>query len=163
MKDNKLEKPRPIRKIPNKKITPKPPRPNIMWFYVIIVVVLLGVATLMQNNSTNPITFQRFSEQMLKNHDVDHVTTYKSGDLLVAEVFLKKESINKTEYADAKKADKSMFATGDDSTIPQYVFQAATYDGLFKEVNDAETSFGYKDADRISVGIESGHESLLSN
>src|ERR1700722_19474847 len=94
MKDNKLEKPRPIRKIPNKKITPKPPRPNIMWFYVIIVVVLLGVATLMQSNSTNPpITFQRFSEEMLKNHDVDHVTTYKSGDLLVAEVFLKKESL----------------------------------------------------------------------
>jgi len=163
MKDNKLEKPRPIRKIPNKKITPKPPRPNIMWFYVIIVVVLLGVATLLNTPSTNPITFQRFSEQMLKNHDVDHVTTYKSGDLLVAEVFLKKESLNKPEYADAKKADKSILATGDDSTSPQYVFQAATYDGLSKAVNDAETSFGYKDSDRISVGIESGHESLLSN
>ncbi len=164
MKDNKLEKPRPIRKIPNKKITPKPPRPNIMWFYVIIVVVLLGVATLMQSNSTNPpITFQRFSEQMLKNHDVDHVTTYKSGDLLVAEVFLKKESLNKTEYADAKKADKSILSTSDDTTSPQYVFQAATYDGLSKQINDAETSFAYKDADRISVGIEAGHESILSN
>jgi len=164
MKDNKLEKPRPIRKIPNKKITPKPPRPNIMWFYVIIVVVLLGVATLMQSNATNPpITFQRFSEQMLKNHDVDHVTTYKSGDLLVAEVFLKKESLNKTEYNDAKKADKSILSTGDDGSTPQYVFQAATYDGLVKAVGDAETSFGYKDADKISVSIEPGHESLLSN
>jgi len=164
MKDNKLEKPRPIRKIPNKKITPKPPRPNIMWFYVIIIAVLMGAALLMQTNSSNPpITFQRFSEQMLKNHDVDHVTTYKSGDLLVAEVFLKKESINKTEYNDAKKADKGFSLTQDDSNTPQYVFQAATYDGLYKEINDAETSFGYKDADKISVGIESGHESLLSN
>src|ERR1700721_1931890 len=105
MKDNNLEKPKPIRKIPNKKITPKPPRPNIMWFYVIIVVVLLGVATMMQTGSTNPKTFQRFAEQMLKSHDVDHVTTYKSGDLLVAEVFLKKTSLGKPEYQDAKKAD----------------------------------------------------------
>ena len=163
MKDNKLEKPRPIRKIPNKKITPKPPRPNIMWFYVIIVVVLLGVATMMQTGSTNPITFQRFAEQMLKSHDVDHVTTYKSGDLLVAEVFLKSESLGKSEYKDAKKADKGFSLSGDDTTVPQYVFTAATYDGLSKQISDAETSFGYAEADKISVSIEAGHESLLSN
>src|ERR1700733_2583842 len=112
MKDNKLEKPKPIRKIPNKKITPKPPRPNIMWFYVIIVVVLLGVATLLQTGTTNPISFKRF-ETMLKAHDIDHVTAYKSGDLLVAEVYLKRESLGKTDYADAKKADKGFSLSGD--------------------------------------------------
>ena len=41
MKDNKLENPKPIRKISNKKITPKPPKFNIMWLYAIIIV---GVA-----------------------------------------------------------------------------------------------------------------------
>jgi len=154
MKDNKLEKPRPIRKIPNKKITPKPPRPNIMWFYVIIVVVLLGVATMMQTGSTNPITFQRFSEQMLKNHDVDHVTTYKSGDLLEVEVFLKKTSVSKPEYQDAKKADRGFSLTADDSTMPQYVFTADKFADLNKAISDAETSFGYAEADRIPVTIE---------
>ncbi len=164
MKDNKLEKPKPIRKIPNKKITPKPPRPNIMWFYVVIVVVLLGVATLLQGTSNNPpISFQRFASQMLKNRDVDHVTAYKSGDLLVAEVFLKKGSLSKPEYQDAKKADKGFSLTGDDTTVPQYVFMAATYDGLVKQINDAEASLGYAEADKISVPIEAGHESLLSN
>jgi len=92
MKDNKLEKPKPIRKIPNKKITPnKSPKPNIMWFYAIIVVVLLGVATLMSNNASNPITFQRFNEEMLKTHDVEKVIAYKSGDLVNAEVYIKKK------------------------------------------------------------------------
>ena len=42
-------------------------------------------------------------------------------------------------------------------------FTAATYDDLVKVINDAETSFGYAEADKISVGIESGHETLLSN
>jgi AFG3 family protein len=162
MKDNKLEKPKPIRKIPNKKITPKPPRPNIMWFYVIIVVVLLGVATLLQTSTTNPITFQRFADQMLKRHDVEKVIAYKSGDLLVAEVYIKASSLNNADYRDAKK-EKSEFSLNSDDTTPQYVFTAATYDGLVKQINDAETSFGYTEADKIPVSIEAGHESLLSN
>src|SRR5580698_2387081 len=100
MKDNNLEKPKPIRKIPNKKVTPKPPKPNIMWFYAIIVVVLLGVATLLNGNNTKPISFQRFEETMLKQHDVDRVVAYRSGDLIIAEVYLKPASLNKPEYSD---------------------------------------------------------------
>src|ERR1700744_1586762 len=103
MKDNNLEKPKPLRKIPNKKITPKPPKPNIMWFYAIIVVVLLGVATMFSSNNTNQISSQRFYDQMLKNHDVDKVVAYKSGDLVIAQVYLKKDAISKPEYQDAKK------------------------------------------------------------
>src|SRR5271154_2900152 len=102
MKDNNLEKPKPIRKIPNKKISPKPPKPNIMWFYAIIVIVLLGVATLLNTGTTTQIAPQRF-EEMLKQHDVDKIIAYKNGDLVIAQVFLKKESINKSEYADARK------------------------------------------------------------
>src|ERR1700677_3988932 len=99
MKDNNLEKPKPIRKIPNKKISPKPPKPNIMWFYAIIVVVLLGVATLFSGSSSSPITFQRFAERMLKQNDVDKVVAYKSSDLYIAEVYIKPESLNKPEYS----------------------------------------------------------------
>jgi AFG3 family protein len=159
MKDNKLEKPKPLRKIPNKKITPKPPRPNIMWFYVIIVVVLLGVATLLSGNAQNPITFQRFEEQMLKQHDVDHVIAYRNGDLIMAEVYLKKGSLSKPEYNDARK-DKNFSLQGEDNAA-QYSFTAATYDGLVKAINDAQT--GVPDADKVPVSIEAGHESLLSN
>jgi AFG3 family protein len=161
MKDNNLEKPKPIRKIPNKKISPKPPKPNIMWFYAIIVVVLLGVATLLNGNTTNPITFQRFAENMLKQHDVDRVVAYRSGDLINAEVYIKPGSLGKAEYADAKK-DKSPFGNvGGADNGPQYFFTAATYDGLTKEINDAQA--GLPDSEKIPVSIEAGHESLLSN
>src|ERR1700733_15233368 len=99
MKDNKLEKPKPLRKIPNKKISPKPPKPSIMWFYAIIVVVILGLATLLNGNTTNQITFQRFSEQMLKQHDVDKITAYRNGDLIVAEVYIKADALkSKSQY-----------------------------------------------------------------
>src|ERR1035437_690182 len=160
MKDNNLEKPKPIRKIPNKKTTPKPPKPNIMWFYAIIVMVLLGVATLLNGNTTSPITFQRFAEKMLKQHDVDKVVAYRSGDLINAEVYIKPSSLNKTEYADAKKEHSTFNPTGAD-TAPQYFFTAATYDGLTKEINDAQP--GVADADKIPVSIEAARESLLNN
>ncbi len=161
MKDNNLEKPKPIRKIPNKKISPKPPKPNIMWFYAIIVVVLLGVATLLNGNTQSPITFQRFEESMLKQHDVDKVVAYRSGDLIVAEVYIKSGSLGKAEYSDAKKEKSPFGNVGGVDNGPQYVFTAATYDGLTKEINDAEV--GMPDSEKIPVSIEAGHESLLSN
>jgi len=161
MKDNKLEKPTPIRKIPNKKPNPKPPKPNIMWFYAIIIVVLLGVATLLNGNTTSPITFQRFSEEMLKQHDVDRVVAYKSGDLVIAEVYIKTQSLTKPQYNDAKK-DKSPFGNmGNGAAGPQYIFTAGSFDGLSKEINDAEA--GLPDTNKVPVSYEQGHESILSN
>jgi len=160
MKDNKLENPKPIRKIPNKKITPKPPKPNIMWFYAIIVVVLLVVATLLNTTTSNPITFQKFGE-MLKQHDVDKVVAYRSGDLFVAEVYIKKESLNKQEYADAKKDTRPLSMGSAEG--PQYTFSDATYEGIKQSINNAEKDFGFTEDQKIPVSIEAGHESLLSN
>ncbi|MDB5008784.1 MAG: peptidase [Mucilaginibacter sp.] len=160
MKDNKLEKPKPIRKIPNKRITPKPPKPNIMWFYAIIVVVLLGVATLLNGNTTNPITFQRFEETMLRTHDVDRVVAYRNGDLIMAEVYLKKSSLNKPEFADARKEQSKINFSGAESG-PQYVFTDDSYESLKQSINNAEKDF--TDTDKIPISYEQGHESLLSN
>lgn len=159
MKDNNLEKPKPIRKIPIKKITPKAPKPNIMWFYAIIVVVLLGVATLLNGNTTNPITFQRFEEEMLKQHDVERVVAYRNGDLIVAEVYIKKGSLSKPQYADAKKEQRSFNMGGAEG--PQYVFTDASYESLKLSINNAEKNV--PDAEKVPVSIEQGHESLLSN
>ena len=97
MKDNKSENPKPIRKIPNKKITPKPPKFNIMWLYAIVILVLLGVgyfdrATRYQNHQLTSILIAN----MLKKHDVEKLVAYKNGDLVVVEVYIKKDSLNKT-------------------------------------------------------------------
>ncbi len=160
MKDNNLEKPKPIRKIPNKKVAPKPPKPNIMWFYAIIVVVLLGVATLLNGNNLKPITFQRFAETMLKQHDVDRVVAYRSGDLIIAEVYLKAGSLNKPQYADAQK-EQHTFNVGATDNGPQYVFTDATFESLKQSMNAAEKDF--TDDQKIYPTYEQGHESLLSN
>jgi len=160
MKDNKVEKPKPLRKIPNKKISPKPPKPNIIWFYAIIVVVLLGVATLLNGTSTSPITFQRFEQDMLSQHDVEKIVAYRSGDLIYAEVYIKKESLSKPQYADAKKEQRSITNMGADSG-PQYLLTDASYESLKQSILNVEKD--WKDSDKVPISIEQGHESLLSN
>ena len=160
MKDNKLEKPKPIRKIPNKKITPKPPKPNIIWFYAIIVVVLLGVATLLNSSSTNQITFQRFEEKMLSQHDVEKIVAYRNGDLIYADVYIKKESLSKSEYNDAKKESNKLTNMGGDNG-PQYVLTDASYESLKQQILAVEKD--WKDEDKVPISIEQGHESILSN
>jgi AFG3 family protein len=158
MNDNKLENPKPIRKIPNKKTSPKPPKPNIMWFYAIIVIVLLGVATLLNTSTTSLISFQRF-EDMLKQHDVDKILAYKNGDLVMAQVFLKKESVSKSEYADARK-DQHPFSVNNGEG-PQYEFSDATFESLKQSIDAIEK--GFPEADKVPLSYEQSHESLLSN
>src|SRR3978361_1535980 len=93
MKDNKAENPKPIRKIPNKKITPKPPRFNIMWLYAIVILVLLGVGYMSSNPVIKTISYQQFDSQILKKHDVEKLLAYKDGDLVVVQVFINKDSL----------------------------------------------------------------------
>jgi AFG3 family protein len=90
IKDNKSDSPKPIRKILNKKTPPKPPKFNIMWLYGIVILAFLLVPTLISGGSGTPTTFKEV-DAMLKQNDVEKLVAYKNGDLVVAEVYIKKE------------------------------------------------------------------------
>ncbi len=117
MKDNKSENPKPIRKIPNKKIAPKPPKFNIMWLYAIVILVLLGVGYLSSNPIIKTISYQEFETQILKQHDAEKLVAYKNGDLVVVEVYIRKDSLKKPFYATVRD-QKSI--TGSSNSGPQY-------------------------------------------
>jgi AFG3 family protein len=38
---------------------------------------------------------------MLRTHDVEKIVAYKNGDLVTAEVYIKKDSLGKPQYHDA--------------------------------------------------------------
>jgi AFG3 family protein len=155
MKESKSEKPKTIRKISNKKITPKPPKFNIVWLYAVLILGLIVVSYLINGNSGKPITSQRFQNEMLKNHDVDYVVAYKNGDLVIADVYLKKESINKSEYNDIKDQRSLSPQSG-----PQYTFTDASFESLKQTVAAVEKDL--PDSQKTLIKFEQ-HESLLSN
>lgn len=157
MKDNKSDKKPSIRRNPNKKLSPKAPKFNIMWLYAVVVLALLVVPVVLGGSGGKLINWQRFESRMLKQHDVDHLVAYKSGDLVFAEVYIKKDSLKKPEYSDLQDKGTFNFSGG---TNPQYIFSDASFESLKKSVNDAEV--GLPDNQKTSISFEP-HESIWSS
>lgn len=158
-KDNKSESPKPIRKILNKKTPPKPPKFNIMWIYGIIVLAFLLASTLLGGENGTRITYQDFETNMLKQHDVDRIIAYKSGDLIIAEVYIKKESLGKQRYVTDSGKQQHLFSAS--GSGPQYTFTDDSYESLKKSIAAAESID--PTAPKVSVELQQGRESLLSN
>ncbi|MGZ3753727.1 MAG: ATP-dependent zinc metalloprotease FtsH [Mucilaginibacter sp.] len=157
MKDNKQEKPKPLRKIPLKKTSPKPPKNGFMWIYAVIIAIFIGVAYFSTSNGGIPIDFKRFQTQMLDQHDVDHLIAYRNGDLVTVEVHIKKDSLKKPQYADVNKAPRAFGVSSDD---PQYSFTAGSVETLNLDLTAAQKNVP---SDQVIRANFVPHESLLSN
>jgi cell division protease FtsH len=135
MKDNQLEKPKPVRKILTKKTPPKAPKFNFMWFYAVIILAFLVVANFLNGSAAKPTNYQDFETNMLKKQDVEKLVAYKNGDLVVVDVYIKKESLKKKQYDDVREQRSNMMGT---SAGPQYTFTYASFDSLNAAVTAAE-------------------------
>lgn len=156
--DKKADGQKPIRKIPNKKITPKPPKFNLMWLYAIALIGIVIVPTLIGGTSGKNINFQRFATKMLKSRDVEKISAYKNGDLIFADVYIKPDSLNKPEYKDANKNTGTLKVNSDG---PQYYFTDASYESLKASIAAADKSVN--DGQVTSIEYLQSKENLLSN
>ncbi len=156
MKEKNSENQKTIRRIPNKKTTPKPPKFNFMWIYAIAVIGLLVVPYFFGGSGGSLINFQTFESSMLKKGDVDKIVAYKNGDLVVAEVYIKKDSLSKSQYASVR--DKRSFNMSNDNA--QYYFTDASYESLKQSVLAAQKDV--PDAQKVQPTYEQ-HESIFSS
>jgi len=154
--DNKLEKPKPIRKISNKKSV-KPPKFNFMWIYGLILFGMFAFVYLMNNTSGKTLPFQQFIT-MLKAGDVDKVEASKTGDYVTADVYLTKNALKKPQYAEVVKDQGTLNMTG--SGGPQYEFTYASPESLNQAIIAAEA--GLPDAQKVDVEYKQ-NESILSS
>jgi cell division protease FtsH len=154
MKDNNLEKPKPIRKIPNKK-APKPPRFNFMWVYAVLIAAFFIITLLINDNNGKQVAFQPTVINMLKDGDVDHITAYKTGDFVTAEVTIKKSSLDKPQYKEVAKNDSYFGASG-----PQYTFTDASTEALQQHLAAAQK--GMPDSSQITAEFKQ-NESIFSS
>ncbi len=125
-KDTNTDKQKNIRRNPNKKINPKAPKVNFMWWlYAAVVVAILLTSTFLSNPGTKETSMHDFTV-MLKNKDVDKLVAYKNGDLVYVEVYIKPDMLkSKPEYAEVREKGKLSL-----SSSPQYIFTAGSFDSL---------------------------------
>jgi len=158
MKDNnsKSDKPKSFRRIPNRKITPKPPRFNFMWLYAIVILALLVVPYILGGSGGKKIDFNPQFVSMLRSGDVEKVSAYKDGDRIIAEVYIKKDSLVKPQYSTLKNQRSFNL----NNANPQFYFTDATLESMKQSILNVEKDM--PDAAKIPIQFDQ-RDSLLSN
>ena len=123
-----------------------------MWLYALVVLSIFIVPLLFNGSSNKPITTDAFSK-MLQNGDVDKIVAYRNGELVMAEIYLKKDSLQKkSEYADVRSKGSLNISPSDS---PQYLYTAATFESLQKILDAAQANLKNKKTmdvdDRLSI------------
>jgi len=135
MKDIDTENKKNYRKKTGKKIVPKPPRFNIMWLYAAIIIGLFAVQYLFNSSNIAQISYQKFETEMLRPRDVEKIVAYKSNDLIVAEVYIKKDRLKDPKYKDVRTPDNFSMSPANG---PQYKFTDGSFDALEAKLREAE-------------------------
>src|SRR5690606_25248569 len=140
-----------MKKVPSKKITPMPPKFNMIWLWIAMIVGFLGLQYLFSGESAKKITYSEFETKMLIPGDVEKLVAFKSNDLVDVEVYLKSDRLDQEKYNDLKNRENPLFLSP--SVEPHYRFTEASADILEKKLNASQDSLS-ADQPRVSVSYE---------
>ncbi|MCZ4224068.1 ATP-dependent zinc metalloprotease FtsH [Pedobacter rhodius] len=132
---NTNENNKPGKKLPN---IPKKPQKggskfNIFWVYAAIIIAIIAAQFLFTTEGGKEVSYRTFETQMLLKGDVDKIISYKSDDIVKAEVYIKKDSLNKPQYKSYKSTSSFNNNTG-----PTVYFIAGSPDALDKLLADSQ-------------------------
>jgi AFG3 family protein len=127
-----------------------------MWLYAIVILALLVVPYILGGSGGKKIDFNPQFVSMLRSGDVEKVSAYKDGDRIIAEVFIKKDSLVKPQYSTLKNQRSFNL----NNTNPQFYFTDATLESMKQSILNVEKDM--PDAAKIPIQFDQ-RDSLLSN
>lgn len=140
-----------MKKIPSKKVTPVPPKFNMMWLWILIILGFFGLQYFFSSESTKKITYAQFETEMLRTGDVEKLVAFKNNDLIDVEVFIKKDKLSEEKYKEVAPNSNSLLLGP--SAGPQFVFTEPSAEILEKKLNASQDSLATDQA-KISVNYE---------
>jgi ATP-dependent metalloprotease FtsH len=117
---------------------------NFYWIYIAVAVVFLGFQFISLTDGPKEITWKKFSNEMLANHDVDHIVVVNKE---IAEIFLKADKLKDPKYKDV--ASKTV---GSGTTGPHYFFNIGSVETFNTNLEKAQESIAQQD--RVTVSYE---------
>ncbi|MFD2967296.1 ATP-dependent zinc metalloprotease FtsH [Sphingobacterium bambusae] len=127
-----------MKKIPSKKVTPVPPKFNMMWLWILIILGFFGLQYFFSSESTKKITYAEFEEKMLRPGDVEKLVAFKNNDLIDVEVYIKKDKLSEEKYKEVAPNANSLLLSP--SVGPQYVFTEPSAEILDKKLQASQDS-----------------------
>jgi AFG3 family protein len=127
-----------------------------MWLYAIVILALLVVPYILGGSGGKKIDFNPQFVSMLRSGDVEKVSAYKDGDRIIAEVYIKKDSLVKPQYSTLKNQRSFNL----NNTNPQFYFTDATLESMKQSILNVEKDM--PDSAKIPIQFDQ-RDSLLSN
>ena len=126
-----------MKKIPSKKVTPTPPKFNMIWVYIAIIAGFFALNFLYSGGGTKEITYEKFEQEMLLPGDVQKIVALKNGSIYEVEVYIKPEKLkDDPKYKDIAPADNKIGISS--SQGPQFVFTEGSADILSQKLNESQ-------------------------
>jgi cell division protease FtsH len=150
--DNKKQVKKPV----GKKIIPKAPKFNIMWIYAVVILAIIVIQFFMSSNNAKLVSYQKFETQMLNADDVEKLVAYKQEDLVVAEVYIKKDKLSADKYKELKDKNDYSLTTSN----PQYYFTDGSFESLQNRIASSQKDF--PEDKKIFISYESKNNPLSS-
>src|SRR5690606_19529849 len=120
------------KRIPSKKITPKPPKFNIMWVWMALLLGFFVLQYVFSGEGPKSITYQRFEENMLNTGDVDRLIAYKKNELIEVEVYIKKDRLDQEKYEEITPAPTALNMNAENGH--HYIFTEGSFDALDRKL-----------------------------
>src|SRR5690554_1147330 len=125
-----------MKKVPSKKIAPKPPRFNIMWLWIAMILGFFALQFLFTGDKPKRITYNEFETDILNTGDVDKLVAYNRNNIVYAEVYIKKDRLSDPKYADVRPTSNNLALAP--STAPQYEFTDGSFETLERKLEEAQ-------------------------
>ena len=125
-----------MKKIPSKKVTPNPPKFNMVWIYIAVIAGFFALNFFYSAGSTKEISYEKFEREMLIPGDVEKLVALKNGNTLEVEVYIKADKLkDDPKYKEVAPVDNKI-ALGSNKS-PQYYFTEGSADILSKNIAEA--------------------------
>lgn len=141
-----------MKKIPNKKIAPVPPKFSMIWIWIAMIIGFIGLQYFFKGEPSKRVTYQEFESKMLIPGDVDRLVAYKSNDLVEVEVYIKKDRLEDDKYKEVAPNENALSFSA--NTEPQYIFTEPSPEILETKLKASQDSMGTANSERIAVKYE---------
>lgn len=129
-----------------------PPKFNMIWVWIAIIVGIIGFQYLLNDEGTKKITYNEFEQKMLLPGDVDKLVAYKSNELVDVEVYIKSDRLDQEKYKEMIDPNPSALSIAPGAG-PQFRFTEASAEILEQKLKQSQDSLAVG-AQPISVSYE---------
>ncbi|NGM90847.1 peptidase M41, partial [Parapusillimonas sp. SGNA-6] len=126
-----------MKKIPSKKVTPIPPKFNMMWIYIAMIIGFIALNYMYSGTGAQEITYENFEKNMLRTGDVEKLIAYNKGNIVEVEVYIKKDRLqDDPKYKDVAPVDNALSFSS--TARPQYMFSEGSAEILNEKLRESQ-------------------------